>query len=73
MNVDFDTVSQCIGDKTVPMRAVLHLGQVLCADGKAGVKPHHRVEVDPHHGHLPFGVLAKMCFGVIVLACYRPV
>ena len=44
MNVDFDTVSQCIGDKTVAMRAVLHLGQVLCADGKAGVKPHHRVE-----------------------------
>ena len=31
MNVDFDTVSQCIGDKTVPMRAVLHLGDGVVA------------------------------------------
>src|SRR6056297_2507759 len=50
-DVDFNAVGQGVGDEAIAVSAVLHLGQFVRVDGKAGVEAHHRVQIDPGDGH----------------------
>jgi hypothetical protein len=71
-DVDLNTVRKCIGNKTIAVGAVLHLGHLRIGDGKASIEPHHGVKINPRDRHLPFWVLAKMRLGIVVIARHWP-
>ena len=59
-NIDFHTVSQCVGNETVTVFSLLHLFHFFCCHGEPMIKANFWMKIDASNRHLSLGVFTKM-------------